>query len=65
VRQAQEDVPLNQRRALHTKEAAQYSGLGKTKLYELAQAGIIESMNVYGRRIFIRESIDKLLTPQP
>jgi hypothetical protein len=58
-----EKIPLSERRGLHTDEATQYSGLGRTSLYDLARAGQIESWKVLNRRIWGRESLDKL-TPQ-
>jgi hypothetical protein len=59
-----EKIPFAERRALRTAEATQYSGLGRTSLYDLARAGRIETLTVNKRRLFIRESLDRLLTPK-
>jgi excisionase family DNA binding protein len=57
----QERIPFHERRALKVSEAEDYSGLGKTKLYELARGGLIKSFKVGKCRLFDRASIDDLL----
>lgn len=41
------------------------TGLGHTKLYELLDAGAIESVKVGGRRLIKYESLKKIGTPVP
>jgi excisionase family DNA binding protein len=60
-----EKIPFAERRTLRLDEATQYSGLGRTSLYDLVRAGQIEALKVGARRLFVRESLDKLLTPKP
>lgn len=45
------------------KRAAQLTGLGPTKLYELLAAGAIESFKVGNRRLIKYESLRKLASP--
>jgi excisionase family DNA binding protein len=58
-------VPLSERRTLHVPEACDYSGLGKSRLYEFIRLGQIEAMTVGKRRLIFRESLDRFLTPKP
>jgi excisionase family DNA binding protein len=59
-----ERMPVSERRTLHMHEAIDYSGLGRTRLYEFIRAGQIEAMTVGKRRLIFRESLDKFLTPK-
>jgi excisionase family DNA binding protein len=59
-----EKIPFSDRRTLRMSEATQYSGLGKTRLYEFVRAGKIEAMTVGKRRLIFRESLDRFLTPK-
>ena len=45
--------------------ATGYSGLSRTRLYELMQAGEIEAIRVGKRRLVLRQSIDDFLARQP
>jgi excisionase family DNA binding protein len=45
------------------KEAMQASGLGRTKLYELMDAGKLQSVKIGERRLINWKSLEKLLTP--
>jgi excisionase family DNA binding protein len=58
-----EKVPFAERRALHVDEACDYSGIGRTQLYELMNDGRIAFVTIGARRLVLRESLDKLLTP--
>lgn len=57
-----ERIPFSERRALRMDEATQYSGLGKTSLYDAIRAGKIEATKVGTRRLIFRESLDKFLS---
>ena len=59
-----ERIPFSERRTLHMHEAVDYSGLGRTRLYEFIRAGRIEAMTVGKRRLMFRESLDRFLTPK-
>jgi excisionase family DNA binding protein len=59
-----EKIPFADRRTLSVHDATQYSGLGRTRLYEFVRAGQIEAMTVGHRRLIFRESLDKFLTPK-
>jgi excisionase family DNA binding protein len=59
-----EKIPFAERLALRMAEATQYSGLGRTSIYDAIRAGQIESTTVGKRRLIFRESLDKFLTPQ-
>ena len=56
-----EKIPFSERRALRMSEATQYSGLGRTSIYNAIDAGLIKSTKVGRRRLIFRESLDKLL----
>jgi excisionase family DNA binding protein len=55
-------MPLAERRAFKLHVAEDYSGLKRSTLYELLASGEIESIKVAGRRLFLRESLDRLLS---
>jgi excisionase family DNA binding protein len=57
-----EKVPFSERRALRMDEATQYSGLGKTSIYDAIRAGKIKATKVGKRRLIFRESLDRFLT---
>jgi excisionase family DNA binding protein len=59
-----EKIPPCERRALHINQAAEYSGLGRTRLYEFIRSGKIETTTVGKHRLIFRESLDKFLTPK-
>ena len=54
-------IPLAERAALSIAQACAYSGIGRTKLYELIEKQVLRSVKVGDRRLVLRESIDKLL----
>jgi excisionase family DNA binding protein len=58
-----EKVPLSERRTLCVNEACDYASIGKTLLYEMIRSGRIAGMTLGKRRLILRESLDKLLTP--
>jgi excisionase family DNA binding protein len=54
-------IPFSERHALRIDEATQYSGLGKTSIYDAIRAGQIEATKIGKRRLVFRESLDKFL----
>jgi excisionase family DNA binding protein len=44
--------------AFTVSSAVSYSGLSRSKLYELMKAGAIASFHVGGRRMILREALD-------
>jgi len=44
-------------------DAEQASGLGHTKLYELAKDGTLQTVTVGTRRLIVFDSLRRLLTP--
>jgi excisionase family DNA binding protein len=60
-----EFIPFAERRALRMAEVYQYCGLGRTTIYDAIHAGRIESVKVGKRRLVMRESLDKFVTPKP
>lgn len=55
-------VPLNERAALRIREACQYAGIGRSRLYELLEEGKLRSAKIGARRLVFRESLDRLLS---
>jgi excisionase family DNA binding protein len=51
--------------ALTVPDAEDYSGLGKSKLYEEAAAGKITMVKAGGRTLILRESLDAYLANCP
>ena len=47
--------------SLRADDAARYIGISRTVLYELFKSGEIEAIAIGGRRLFIRESLDRLV----
>lgn len=56
-----ESIPFSERRTLRIGEATQYSGLGKTSIYDAIRAGKIEAAKIGTRRLIFRESLDRWL----
>jgi hypothetical protein len=48
--------------AFDADDAAKYIGIGKTKLFQLRDAGKIKPHNVGGRPKYYRKDLDRLLT---
>ena len=46
------------------REAVNVSGLGKTTIYSLIGDGTLKTVKVGGARLVLRESLDRLLTPE-
>ena len=49
---------------LRVKEAVVFSGVCKTKLYELIGDGTLQTVKVGRARLILRSSLDALLTPR-
>lgn len=58
---ASENDELTYPIALNVPNAATYSGLSRTRLYELIQNGELESFMVGGRRLILREKVDRFI----
>ena len=52
---------MEQAAAYRIEDAAKYLGLGKSKLYQLINAGEVEAVSIGGRRIITRRSLDAFL----
>ena len=57
------EIPYSMRRMLRMREATDYSGLGRTSIYNAAKAGQIETAKIGKSRLVVRASLDKFLTP--
>lgn len=55
------EVPFGERRALRMTEAVQYSGLGRTSIYNAIREGRIETTKIGKRRLVFRESLERFL----
>jgi excisionase family DNA binding protein len=51
-------VAAGEKRAFQIKEAADYIGLSRSKLYELIRAGEIEMGKIAGRSVILREHLE-------
>jgi excisionase family DNA binding protein len=60
-----EKIPFAERRALRVPEAIEYSGLGRTSIYDAIRDGIVESTKIGARRLIMRASLDRLISPKP
>jgi excisionase family DNA binding protein len=58
---AKKVLPDNERVAFTVSDACRYSGLGRSKVYELVRKGRLLSRKVDHRRLILRESLDDLL----
>ena len=45
--------------AFTVSDAVKYSGLSRSRLYELMKAGELQSFQVGGRRMILREAVDR------
>lgn len=55
-------IDIADRRAFRVREAAAYSGIGRTKIFALMKDGRLDSVKVGGSRLVIKASLDRLLT---
>jgi excisionase family DNA binding protein len=63
MRSAKNDLPFQDRVAVTVGDAWRYYSIGKSKLYELMDAGHLQFVKIGKRRLILRESLDKLITP--
>lgn len=54
-------LPPHERAAFTIAEASSYAGLSRSSLYRLMSSGTLPSARVLGRRLILRDDIDKLL----
>jgi excisionase family DNA binding protein len=59
----QKPLPPNERAAFTLADAAKYSAISKTQLYRYMDAGLVQFAKIGQRRLVLRESLDRLLTP--
>ena len=60
----QKPLPPIERAAFTVADAAKYSAISKTQLYRYMDAGLVRFAQIGQRRLVLRESLDKLLTPR-
>lgn len=58
-----EEVPFRDRISCTIEQACEATGLGRTKLYMLMDAGVLKSVTVGRRRLVLMESLIALLQP--
>jgi excisionase family DNA binding protein len=58
------EIPFTQRITCTIPEACNGTGLGRSKIYEMMDAGAIQSTKQGKRRLIIVRSLVKLLDPQ-
>jgi len=58
-------MPIETPRTMSPGKAAKYSGIGRTKLLQLARAGRIETKDLDGRMRIITASLDAFLENLP
>jgi excisionase family DNA binding protein len=56
-------IPFEQRLSCTIAEACQATGLGRTKLYSLIEAGALRTVTVGRRRLVVMESLRAILKP--
>lgn len=54
-------IPLSQKHSFQIKEACLFSGLCRSTLYKLASAGKLRMVRIGGRRLILREDLERLL----
>jgi excisionase family DNA binding protein len=55
---------MNKPICLRVNDAAAYIGIGRSKMYEMIDNGEIETVEIGGRRLVTRASLDALLEKQ-
>jgi excisionase family DNA binding protein len=55
------NIAANERIALRIRDASIVSGLSRSTLYELLNAGKLRAVKIGGRRLILRESLEALL----
>jgi excisionase family DNA binding protein len=55
------EIPILQRLGCSVKEAAALTSIGRTKIYELLDAGELEGRSIGGRRVVLVRSLKKLM----
>ena len=48
--------------ALTVMDAVEYSGLSRSRIYELMKASEIKSFRIGGRRMILREAVDRFIS---
>ena len=56
-----EDKNLTAPVAFKIPDAVSYSGLSRSRVYELIQSGALASFRVGGRRLILRETVDRFI----
>ncbi len=56
-------IPTHERITLRVNEAQAVSGLSRSTIYELLKAGRLQTVKIGGRRLILRESLQRLLEP--
>lgn len=62
IKTAQTEYPRFLKRGFRIPEAVHYSGMGRSKLYELIAAGRLTTVKIGGCRVVLKESLDALLS---
>ena len=57
------DVPTDEKITLRVNETTAVSGLSRSTIYVLLKAGKLQTTKVGGRRLILRESLQRLLQP--
>jgi hypothetical protein len=58
-------LPIRERVAVTANVAAQFTGISRTRIYELLADGVIEGRIVRGRRLALVESLLRLIGDSP
>lgn len=57
-------IPIGERISCSVKDACQFTGIGKTTMFELMSDGTVKNKLVRGRRLVLVESLVDLVTPE-
>jgi excisionase family DNA binding protein len=57
------DVPTDEKITLRVSETTAVSGLSRSTIYVLLKAGKLQTTKVGGRRLILRDSLQRLLQP--
>ena len=58
-------LPVHERAAFTVGDACRYTSISKTRLYRYMDDGELQFKKLGQRRLILRESLDRLITPTP
>jgi len=58
-------LPIRERAAVTAQVAAQFTGISRSRIYELMRDGILDGRIIHGRRVVMVESLLRLVGEAP